>query len=290
MSSRFALRPLCLPQPFLAPLFLLLLGSAPAFAHPAFEAQIQHVEARMAKEPRDGALFLRRARLYLHHQHWDLALRDLDQAKKLGAPGNEIGQVRGMLWMLRGDRKKAVEAFGEALALDPTDVVALIGRGRALRLEGRLGRATQDFERAVKLTGRETPVDVLTAYARTLAAVDDGARAAEAVAVLDRAMKTRGQATTLCLCAIELEVAAGEVDAALSRLDDLIARSPRKEMWLARRGDICVAAGRGEEGRADYALAIKLLEGRRPSRRRVPAILELERSLRQKLNSGEDKG
>jgi predicted negative regulator of RcsB-dependent stress response len=100
---------------------------------------------------------------------------------------------------------------------------------------------------------------------------------------LDDGIKKLGPLVTLELCAVDIEVKDKQYDAALARLDLLAAKSPRKESWLARRGDILLQAGKTEEARKAFQTALDAMETLPPARRNVPAMLELQTRLREQL-------
>jgi predicted RNA polymerase sigma factor len=87
---------------------------------------------------------------------------------------------------------------------------------------------------------------------------------------------------SLALAALDLEVALGRHQAALARLDRLLAEGPRNEAWLARRGELLERAGRRDEARGAYARALELI-ATRPAERRGKRIEELEHRLRTAL-------
>jgi predicted Zn-dependent protease len=89
------------------------------------------------------------------------------------------------------------------------------------------------------------------------------------------------------LPALEIELKQNRVDAALARLDKVMAQSPRKETWLVRRGEILQQAGRTKEAVAAFQAAQKALDTLPPTRRTVPAMAELEQRLRKGLAEAE---
>jgi predicted negative regulator of RcsB-dependent stress response len=88
---------------------------------------------------------------------------------------------------------------------------------------------------------------------------------------------------TLQLCAIDIEVQHKRYDAAVSRVDQVIAKAPRKETWLARKGDILAMAGKKEEAREAFKGALQAMETLPPGRRNVPAMLDLQKHLEDEL-------
>jgi hypothetical protein len=62
-----------------------------------------------------------------------------------------------------------------------------------------------------------------------------------------------------------------------------MANSPRKETWLARKGEILQRADRKAEAAAAYRSALVAMETLPPFRRKVPAMQDLEKRLRDGL-------
>src|SRR5206468_12869435 len=104
------------------------------------------------------------------------------------------------------------------------------------------------------------------------------------LAGLDAGIAKLGSLVVLQLSAIELELKNMNYDGALGRVDKVAAQSPRKETWLARKGEILKQAGRGEEAREAFQTALAALQTLPATRRNVPAMLELEKRLRQEIS------
>ena len=84
------------------------------------------------------------------------------------------------------------------------------------------------------------------------------------------------------LAAIDLEEQLGRHEAALRRIDRLIAQSPRNPAWLARRGELLERMGETAEAKASYAKALAAIEAR-PAAQRSQRTAALERRLRAAL-------
>jgi predicted negative regulator of RcsB-dependent stress response len=87
------------------------------------------------------------------------------------------------------------------------------------------------------------------------------------------------------LPAIDLELQRSNFVGALERVDTLAAQSARKETWLKRRGEILIQAGRPQEAREAFQQALAALRSLPPSRRNVPAMMEMEQALLSRLSS-----
>jgi predicted negative regulator of RcsB-dependent stress response len=102
---------------------------------------------------------------------------------------------------------------------------------------------------------------------------------------LDDGIKRLGPLVTLQLFAIDAELKQSNFDGALARVDQVAARSPRKETWLARRGEILRQAGRPAEAKRAYSDALAALKTLPPTRRNVPAMQELARRIQKEIDS-----
>ena len=63
----------------------------------------------------------------------------------------------------------------------------------------------------------------------------------------------------------------------------MAAKSPRKETWLARKGEILLQADRTNEARTAFKAALDAMDTLPPGRRNVPAMIDLEKHLRAEL-------
>ena len=101
---------------------------------------------------------------------------------------------------------------------------------------------------------------------------------------LEAGIKRLGPLVTLQLLAIDIEVKLHRIDAAVARVDRVAAESARKETWLVRRGEILLQAGRKAEAQAAYSRALAALDTLPPARRKVPAMIDLEKKIQTALS------
>jgi tetratricopeptide (TPR) repeat protein len=161
----------------------------------------------------------------------------------------------------------------------------LFERGRAYLALGDTDTAVRDFERAIGLMPAPRPEQILVHRDALLSL----GRRADAVMALDQGMRRIGRVASLQLAAIDLEVELGRWDAALRRIDELLARRNPNPAWIARRGAILERAGRSQEARADYTRALSLIDDR-SGPRRAQAFGALRRQLETTLASPPEGG
>ncbi|HKR67092.1 MAG TPA: tetratricopeptide repeat protein [Thermoanaerobaculia bacterium] len=255
---------------------LALCVALPLFAHEGLHEQLAELTRRIAAQPQDAVLYLKRGELYRLHHEWDLAARDYEAARRLQPSLQGVDLALGMMLTDSGRAKAALVPLRRYAKQHADDFRGRIALARALVASGRAAEAAGEFEAAVKLTEAPDP-DLLVESARALSAAG---RTRDALALLDRLPNV----IALQLAAIDLELASRNYDGALRRIDAAAASAVRKESWLARRGDVLVAAKREDEARAAYRAALDAIESLPVERRRAPATAQLEERLRRAIH------
>jgi predicted Zn-dependent protease len=258
---------------------LSLAAAAPLQAHQGLHEQIAAVTERIRHEPRNGALYLRRAELYREHRQWRLAARDYERARRYDPRLEPVDLGKGMMLLEAGRAAEALFPLRRYVQSAPADARGHLSLGRAYAALGRTPEAVGELGLAVQYTPDPDP-DLILERAHVLAAAN---RRDEALRTLDEVLATRGPLIALQLAAIDLEVQSRDYDAALRRIDEAEASSPRKESWLARRGEILLRAGRPMEARAAYQAALDAIAALPPERRTTRAMRELQEKLRRAL-------
>ena len=252
-------------------------------AHGDLHEQIEAVTEQIAKDPKNSELYLKRGELRRMHQEWDLAQSDYDHAFALNPGLVVIDFTRGRMFLEANWPHSAKICLDRFLLKHTNHVEGFIARARTLvKLEKPL-EAARDYTMAIRYAPSGRPELYIE---RAQALEDAGERHyAEALSGLDEGIERLGPLVTIQLHAIDLELKRKQFDAALNRLEKISAQSPRKETWLARRGEILLQAGRREEARAAYEQALKALDSLPPGRRNVPAMNELEKRIKASLEA-----
>jgi tetratricopeptide (TPR) repeat protein len=264
---------------------LALLAPLPGHGHADLLLLVEELSKDIEKDPKNAELYMRRGELYRSHMDFDQASADYDAAQRLNPAFDAVDLARGRLHLEAGWPLSAKAWLDRYLVKFPKDPGALTARAQALtRLQLRL-EASRDYTMAIALSPDPGP-ELFIERAQALS--NEGPEyIAEALHALDEGVKRLGQLVTLQLLAIDLELKQKNFDGALSRLDKVAEKSPRKESWLVRRGEILIQADRLEEAKKAFQSALAALESLPPTRRNVPAMLELQRRIRtevEKLN------
>ena len=245
--------------------------------------EIVTLTEQIRKDPNNSALYRRRGDLNRTVQNWDAAHSDYEQAWTLDSKIDDIDFLKGRLFLEANWPTSAKVALDRFLAKHKNHVEALTARARALSKLGLTAASTADYSRALEFAPQAQP-ELYIERAQTLAAAGPESLN-DAVQGLDEGLKKLGPVVTLQLAAIELEVRQKHYDAALTRIDAAAATTPRKETWLARKGEILRQAGRTAEAREAYRAALQALESLPPARRNVPATATLEKNIREQYEA-----
>jgi len=253
----------------------------PTPAHEGLHEQIAEVTAQIKREPKNASLYLKRGELNRLHRDWAAAFADYNRAEQLNPGLDEVKLGRGRAYFEADKPQQARIWLDRFLIAKPSHVDALVTRARALVELKHYIAATADYSRAIAQLEKPKPEYYIE---RAQAFVADG-RNHEALTGIDEGVKRLGPIVTLQLFAINLELSSKSYDAALSRLEQISVQSPRKEGWLARRGDILSLAGREDEARKAFKAALAAIEALPPHHRATKATIELERRVRAALGS-----
>ena len=260
----------------------LVVGVPPqGWAHGDVHELILSATREIEKDPRNAELYVRRAELQRAHREFDAAHADIGRAEALSNNWHVLHLVRARLFLDAEWYESAKVAADRFLAREPNHSEALVTRARArAKLGERLG-AAEDYSRAI--TNSPTPGPELFIERAQVLVAEGGNHLAAALQGLEQGMAKLGPLVTLQLPAIDVELKQNRVDAALERLDKVTAQFPRKETWLARRGEMLQQAGRNAEAAEAFRAALKALDTLPPTRRAVPAVTELEQRVRAAL-------
>lgn len=245
--------------------------------------QIEEATKEIQNDPKNPDLYVKRGELRRQHVEWDLAHADYDRALALAPNLAIVDMLRGRVYLESGWPLSALACLNRFLSVHPKHAEAHIVRARIRTRLGQRLSATQDYADAIAMSTDPGP-DLFIERAQALAACGND-YLQESLRGLDEGIAKMGSLVTLQLSAIEVEMKQRNYDGALARVDKIAEKSPRKETWQVRRGEILRQAGRPAEARQAYQAALASLQTLPPTRRFVPAMQELEKRIKRELVS-----
>lgn len=258
---------------------LLAVAAKVVVAHEGLYEQLAQVTQQIRKEPRNPDLYVKRGELHRLLRQWDNALADYDRALQFNPKWAEADYYRGRMRLEARQPRQAKQALDRLLRSKPQNAEAWLLRGRAFEQMNKHREAAADFSRAIELTPRPKP-DVYLERAKAQIAAG---HLDEALRGLDDGVAKLGLLVTLYLQAIEIETSLKRWDAALARLERVSTQFPRKESWLARRGELLLEAGRKAEAHKAFGEALRAVEALPPRLRQTRAMQDLEKQIRSRL-------
>lgn len=244
-----------------------------ACAHGEIHLRILELTRQIEAATNDVArLYLERGELERGHGLWEEASADYNRAAQLDPSLSGVDRCRAQLLADQGQLEAARAMFDRALERDPSDGESFVGRARVLARLGQGQSAIADYWRALERLPEPRPEYVLE-LAQALAG--EG-QVAEALRALDEGINKLGPILPLQGYAVDLELGRKNHDAALARIETILARALRKESWFARRGDIQLEIGKAAEARKSYEAALAAVS-RLPGRlQQSPGMVKLQ--------------
>jgi len=221
--------------------------------HGDLEARIQELSRQIATNSTDARLFLERGEVHRLHQDWPAAMADFDRATSLDSGLLAVGLAQARLLADSGRPRESRVAYDVYLRQATNDGVALIERARVRVALHDFESALADYSRAISLLPEPLP----EFFIERADLAERGGKADQALSGLDEGIRRLGAIVTLQSRAIELELARGNFDEALRRLETIRARANRQEVWLEKRGQILREAGRETEARVAFEAALQ---------------------------------
>lgn len=267
------------PHPgIVAATVLTLAWQPPASGHGEVHERIAELSTQIDRRPEDATLYFRRAEMRRLHQEWTEAEDDYRKAATLNPQLAAVRLGRATLRFDCGHAAEAEKLATEYLAEAPGQSDGLLLRARARAAQGRVDEAARDYDDSLASLSAATP-DVYLERAALLANAMPPRRG-DAVRGLEEGLRRLGPLLTLQEKAVDLEVADGQLDAALARIEDVLTAQPRHLEWLAKKWRLLVSAGRADAAAAARAATLSALEALPPRRRLLPAMSDLERRVR----------
>lgn len=216
-----------------------------ANAHESLDARIQHLDTQLDGLPSDKSnnsvmLMLRRADLYRRQSDWDAALHDYQHVAETD-PQN-IGMMFGRAQLHLDQRRylESLEWSARVLNLQPEHALAELLYARALVGIGQFDDASDAFEHAIERLAKPRPEHYIE-HAQSLLENNRNQHArSRAIAVLDKGAQVLGDPISLHSLSVELERNSGQLDAALSRIDKVLARNGSLLNWRLRRSELLI--------------------------------------------------
>lgn len=244
----------------------------PGAAHSDVDPEIAEVTAKLADQPDNVALLLRRGRLYRFNGHLIESLNDLERAWLLDGDNRQVALARARTLVALGREAEAEAALNRYLQDEAgvSRVVALVERAQLYARTGRANLALADFSEALPL------YPTVELYMARGHLQEEVGQLADAAAGYRDGLSRLPQAAILRRELIRVEIAQGHYPEALTLIDQELASAKVKTDWYLRRAEVLAAMG--QTAAADSARAQALAECNRAFAKRPTPLHRVARA------------
>lgn len=251
-------------------------------AHSDAHERMEYLDAQILSKPGNAELHLRRGRLYIEENHFEEARADLEKTLAL-APTQHGARYFLAEALLYGGKAELAELQAQRfIDAHGAQELGALSRGYWLLGQARMAQqhpeaAIAAYRTALKVTVEPAP-DHYQLFVEACLAVR-GKYLDEALRVLDQGLSAGGSVALLQGMALDVELQAGRTDAALQRLESVIAQEKQLPFLYTRKAGILADAGRMAEAGKALASAHGALVAVSGKRRRAKAYTDLEQQI-----------
>jgi tetratricopeptide (TPR) repeat protein len=254
--------------------------------HAGVHERLKDMNKRIAADPNNADLYIKRGELHRLHRNWDAALADYHYATERDPDSSVILFVRGRMFFEAGRWSEAKMDLDRLLRVVSDHREGLLTRARLLVKLGQSLAAAADYDKVIAGLENPTPEYYLE---RAKALVSAGPpHIPRALAGVDEGIERLGPIFTLVDFAIDIELTLHRFERALGRLDE-IRTSIAPERWFYRRGVILSLWGRTDEAQESYSVALQSFRAAPVRRQSTRAGQEFESELLSLLGSRHTK-
>ncbi|MBZ0185043.1 MAG: tetratricopeptide repeat protein, partial [Candidatus Obscuribacterales bacterium] len=221
-----------------------------------YKRRAEEATRRIEKNPRDSRAYAKRGEANYWLQMYDQALRDFDQAIKLGGAKAEWYNRRGYLYDQLDKHDLAFRDFSRAIEIEPSNGDFYESRAEHLSDLEKYDQALLDFERALKHSNARGKIwlrraAVYRAMHRSEAAIED----------LDKAIASNESyySAEAMEARAEIHSENKQYEKALKDYRLWIETAPESSEPLEKRADLLQELGRVDDAREDLQAAVVLI-------------------------------
>ena len=258
-------------------LVLALLDISIATAHGSHERRLRQLEHQINQMPAGEAveLLLQRADLHRRQNAWEAALHDYQSVASLEPDNIHMTLGRAQLHLDQQQFFIAIEWSSRALHLEPATTRAGLLHARALLGIGDFDSAAIVYGDAMGKLSQPRPEHYIELA--QIVSADKGHPDSEsrAIAVLDNGIHKLGNLVSLHEFAFQLELQEGDREAALRRIDKVLALNDSLLNWRMQRGELLLDLGHMADAREEALCLIYRIQQLPQQRRRSQVFADL---------------
>lgn len=254
-----------------------------AFGHGDTHERIETLNALLKTDPGHVDYLLERADIHRRHRNFDEALDDLNSAKVLAPTNDTVFYLIGLTLFERGDFDAAENALHTFIGRSPSNLRGHLAIAKVYTQQNRHVHAAREYELVISHQSTPNP-DHYIARARSY--MDAGTpHLMQALQGLEEGIALIGPLITFRRLAIEIEIAQGNYQSAIDRVDSILQDVDRKETWLVKKANILSSIGMNQEATQTFLLAERAIQALPNRNKKSPAVRALQKIIDTNLKS-----
>lgn len=261
-------------------LLSLLITSSAVWSHGDVHHRLRQLSRQIDRDPENIDLLLKRGEMYLVERHGDEAFAEFNRVLALAPQRHEVWFLLAKSQMLLNHHDQALASVDQYLQKADNDASRRRGqllKGEILSVAGHWQAAGNAYLQAIELSNPVEPDSVLFA----VAAFRQGGNIDQALAVLQTGIERLGPLAALHEQALELEMLSGRYDAALRRVEEMLAGNQRLAFLLYQKGVILKALARQDEAKLAFDDGLRAIANLPADKQKTPVLEKLKASLQQ---------
>ena len=241
-------------------IFISFMLISSVYGHGEMHDVIKVKNEEITKDPQNASLYLQRGLLYEQHGAADEAVKDFNHAEKLKPELTDFNLLRGKVLLANDQFKEALENLNRSLQKNSTKTnsPAYALRGRAFYSLKKYDEAEKDFIKAVDFSEDLRPALVLELMHAHLKST--GAKRKTALSYLEKGLERVGPSIALLSERIFLLEEEKDYLNAAEEAGKVLEMVNRKEIWLIRRAEYLIKAGKKDAAEKDLNLCLELIK------------------------------
>lgn len=258
--------------PSLIFLFLLISSSQICFAHGDLDERIAATTQEIEMTPDSAFLYFKRGKLYYEHQEYTDALKDLEQADKLGYKDFYCDLVFAKSYQKIEHYNEALRYVNKVLAQDESKVITIKIKASILFDQKKYKASALEYEKLIKKSIKTLPENYIAAsMAWELLNTEEGKK--KSVDILEKGIEDLGPLFSFYNRIKEIHISNSSYQDALNVQIQIIDLSNRKETGYFKAAKICMLLKENNNAQQYLNLSLEAIK-------KLPARIKGNKSMR----------
>lgn len=257
--------------------FVLLLNTHYCMADGDLQGRIDRISVEIKKYPDSLQLIMKRGDLYRRQKEFFPAFEDYQVVLLKSPEHKEVNFSLSLLYLDHKFYNSGLVHINRYMGKQSGSVEAHLVRAELLENLKYFKDASTDYQYVIENYEKPRPSHYLAMSRCTIQA--DSANWKQSIQWLEKGKDKLGDIITLEQQALKIEMSQQEYQAAIARVDEILADLPRKEKWLYQKGLILKEAGKNDEAVFVFKNALDQIDQLKQRFQETMMIQELKKNI-----------